>query len=151
MGSVSSLRGGRYVLPAFKDRRGPSLRFDAALKDGARVSVEGYGAPLGLVLHRSLGDRAKGWTISEPRTGSRVVGGHTRQGALDALAQRVAFEGGEIAFEAALKIAISVSLEAAYWPTGNSNGSTTPPSQAGSRGADRSDAADGSEFSHERR
>lgn len=109
-GSVSSLKGGPYVLPFFKDRRSPRLRIDAALNAGGRVSVEGYGAPFGLVLHRSLGDRSKGWSISEPRTGCRIARGHTRQGALDALAQRVAFEGGEIAFNVALESAISVAL-----------------------------------------
>lgn len=109
-GSVSSLKGGPYVLPFFKDRRSPRLRIDAALNVGGRVSVEGFEAPLGLVLHRSLGDRSKGWSISEPRTGSRVARGHTRQGALDALAQRVAFEGGEIAFKAAIESAISMAL-----------------------------------------
>lgn len=110
MGTVSSLRGGNYVLPSYKDRRSRGRAFDAVLNDGRRVRLNGAGAPFGLVLHRTLGEGDKGWSISEPRTGYRLARGDTRQKALDALAQMVAFEGGEIAFQTALERAISTAL-----------------------------------------
>ena len=112
MGSVYSLRGGGYVLPSYKDRGGHGVRFEATLKAGTRVPVSGFEAPLGLVLHRALGYSARGWTISEPSSGCRVAAGRTRQEALDALAQLVAYEGGEVPFRASLKSAVSVLLQA---------------------------------------
>lgn len=113
MGTVSSLRGCGYVLPSYKDRRTRGRAFDAALNDGRRVPLNGTEAPFGLVLHRTLGEGVKGWTISEPRTGYRVAGGDTRQMALDALAQLVAFEGGDAAFRSVLERAVTAILDTA--------------------------------------
>lgn len=106
--NVTSLLGFPYVLPHYPDKRGPTVTFMAliAAEEGkARVEVTGTRVVFDLVLHRQIvGDSAfarrhAAWAISEPTTGCRVSTGGTRQEALDALAERVAFLGGEAAFE----------------------------------------------------
>ena len=119
MGNVYSITGKAYVLPSLQDRRTASVGFDIALTSGARRATVGFTAPFGLVLHRAAADESTSrrpspladvWSISEPRTGCRVAGGGTRQQALDALAERVAYEGGPEAFESALQAAVAAVL-----------------------------------------
>lgn len=117
--NVTSLLGFPYVLPHYPDKRGPAVTFMAliAVQDGtARVEVTGTRVVFGLVLHRQIeGDgaffrRHAAWVISEPISGCRVATGGTRQEALDALAERVAFLGGEAAFEQAMKHGIQLAM-----------------------------------------
>ncbi len=119
MGNVYSITGKPYVLPSLKDRRTASVRFEIALATGGRRATVGFTAAFGLVLHRSPAAEAASrrrstlaevWTISEPRTGCRIVGGRTRQQALDALAERVAYEGGPEIFETAVQAAVAAML-----------------------------------------
>lgn len=89
-------------VPEFLDKRGPSITFQACLRDGEGcvIEVRGTKTIFGLVLHRSPnGVGWVRWVISEPSTGGAVAWGHTRQGALDDLALRVAYFGGEAAFQ----------------------------------------------------
>jgi hypothetical protein len=112
---VISILGARFVLPHYRDHRGPPATFRAMLIDDGSILVSGTGTVFGLVLHRSVESpvtvsqiyRRATWTISEPTTGCRVATGWTRQQALDALAERVAYLGGEDAFRVQLDIAIS--------------------------------------------
>ncbi|NNM65030.1 MAG: hypothetical protein HKL99_10530 [Burkholderiales bacterium] len=143
MGDVVSIRGSAYVEPRFKYRRGRRVEFEACLATGRRRKVIGTEAPFGLVLHRTLVPDAastewfglaKTWTISEPQTGCRVAEGVTRQAALDALAARVAYSGGEAAFTYALAQALA-SL--------NTKGETMQPAtQQGARVRHRADKID---------
>jgi hypothetical protein len=126
MGDVYSITGKPYVLPSLKDRRTASVRFDIALAAGGRRATVGFTAAFGLVLHRSpAAECASGrrspladvWTISEPRTGCRIIGGRTRQQALDALAERVAYEGGPALFELAVQAAVAALLSIGLPPS----------------------------------
>lgn len=96
------------------DRRGPTVTFRPHLrsKHGLVTQVYGTQTVFGLVLHRIIiPSGAKPgwlkWTISEPVTGCAIARGGTRQDALDNLALRVAYYGGEVAFQDRLEIAIS--------------------------------------------
>lgn len=117
--NVTSLLGHPYVLPNYLDKRGPAVTFIALIAaeaGAARVEVTGTRVVFGLVLHRQvLGDRPFArrhtWVISEPTTGCRVSTGGTRQEALDALAERVAFLGGEAAFEQAMAHGIQLATK----------------------------------------
>lgn len=117
--NVTSLLGFPYVLPNYPDKRGPAVTFMAliaAASGAARVEVTGTRVVFGLVLHRQImGDspfaRRHAWVISEPTTGCRVSTGGTRQEALDALAERVAFLGGEAAFEQAMAHGIQLATK----------------------------------------
>lgn len=122
-GSVFSMLGMPYVLPSYPDKRGPIVTFNAALSQQAGdkcevAEVTGTKVQFGLVLHRPVGmsqdqrpRQSVAWIISEPTTGLRVVWGCTRQDALDVLAERVAFYGGEPAFLKALEQGIQNAQE----------------------------------------
>lgn len=118
--NVTSLLGFPYVLPNYPDKRGPAVTFMALIaadEGAARVEVTGTRVVFDLVLHRQImGDspfarRHASWVISEPTTGCRVSTGGTRQEALDALAERVAFLGGEAAFEQAMAYGIQLAMK----------------------------------------
>jgi len=117
--NVVSILGGAYERPFFKDKRRSTLvEFKAQMNDGSVRLTSGSPAPLGLVLHRShvsgAWDRAaspgaamRRWTVSEPQSGGAVAHGPTRQAALDALAERVAYLGGVEAFRRELAAAMA--------------------------------------------
>lgn len=115
-GNVTSILGMPFVLPHYPDKRGPSVSFMAKLttKGGISVEVTGTRVVLGLILHRQIASdstfirRHAAWVISEPETGCLVATGSTRQEALNALAERVAHLGGEIAFMQAMKRGIQM-------------------------------------------
>lgn len=90
---------------------GKKMTFRALVASGFHIDVCGMRTAFGLVIHRIV--RRDGmrpgwhkWTISEPTTGRAVAWGCTKQDALEDLALRVAFWGGEAAFEKRLKDAI---------------------------------------------
>lgn len=65
--------------------------------------IVGTRTVLGLVIHPHLvaPGQALGWikwSISDPKSGLAAAHGNTRQGALDDLALKVAYVGGEAAF-----------------------------------------------------
>lgn len=116
--NVMTLGGVPYVLPRYPDKRGTSVSIKVKLKNIGSVSedvvlITGYKVVFDLVLHRTavlsgvttLRTYAQ-WTISEPLTGCRVVSGSTRQHAMDALAELVAFYGGEAVFNDRLSTAV---------------------------------------------
>ncbi len=118
--NVTSLLGFPYVLPHYPDKRGPAATFRALIDQGGGpvlVDVTGTRVVFGLILHRQvLGHgtfvrRHAAWVISEPTTGRRVATGCSRQDALDALAERVAFLGGEVAFLVALEHGIQLAMK----------------------------------------
>lgn len=94
-----------------RDNRGAGVAFQASIRGESVVEVRGTRTVFGLVLHRiiipagaKLGWRK--WTISEPVTGCAIASGCTRQDALDDLALRVAYFGGEAAFRTMLETAV---------------------------------------------
>lgn len=104
---VISLRTRQALtLLEYRDRRGASVSFKANTCKGW-IEVSGTATVLGLVLHRSIdGDKAPSWAcwnVSDPVSGLRASSGHTRQAALDDLALRVAYVGGEPEFKAFVK------------------------------------------------
>lgn len=120
MSQVTSILGMPYNLPLYSDKRKPKATFRAAVFHGGSedndrefIEITGTRVAFGLVLHRQVPaaqDRAIArpviWAISEPATGCRIVSGWTRQVALDTLAERVAFLGGEEAFRQAVEAGI---------------------------------------------
>lgn len=121
LNKLTSILGMPYVLPEYIDKRSPKVTFDAFIfaegKDQL-LEVTGNKVVFDLVLHRRIrfddsptfigyGE----WVISEPTTGCRVSYGSTRQDALDALAERVAYCGGEANFRKQLENAINNTLE----------------------------------------
>lgn len=119
MGQVTSILGNPYKLPHYPDKRGSkeifqAVVFRAGCDDCEVINVAGTGVVFGLVLHRQITQAQTPpgwavWAISEPTTGCRVVSGRTRQDALDTLAERVAFLGGEDAFRRAIAAGISAT------------------------------------------
>lgn len=116
---VTSILGMPFVLPHYPDRRGPAVTFMAQLtvKEGSSsVEVTGSRVAFGLLLHRQIAResafvrRHAAWIISEPTTGCRVAMGSTRQDALDALAERVAYFGGEAAFVQVMERGIQMTM-----------------------------------------
>lgn len=95
-------------IPEFPDKRGQSITFQACMRDGGVIEVRGTRTIFGLVLHRSLNSGGwERWAVSEPHTGKSMACGHTRQGALDDIALRVAYYGGEAAFKQLADYAVS--------------------------------------------
>lgn len=74
--------------------------------------VPGTRTVLGLILHRMPygGPGLHRWHISEPRTGHWLACGHSRQAALDDLALKVAFHGGEEVFLQGIEAAVFALL-----------------------------------------
>lgn len=114
-GKVTSILGMPYVLPHYADKRDPAVTFVAQLTP-ARVEVTGSRVAFGLVLHRQIAHecafirRHAAWVISEPTTRCRVATGSTRQEALEALAEHVAYFGGESAFVQAIERGIQMAM-----------------------------------------
>lgn len=115
---VTSILGMPFVLPHYPDKRSPTVTFMAQLTVGdgtTSVEVSGSRVAFGLVLHRQIAResafvrRHAAWVISEPTTGCRVATGSTRQEALDALAEHVAYFGGEAAFVQAMDRGIQMT------------------------------------------
>jgi hypothetical protein len=107
-------------VPEFPDKGGAKVAFRANMRDTNEqpTEVSGTRTVFGLVLHRYLAPPGGQptwcrWTISEPTTGGAVAWGRTRRDALDDLALRVAFYGGEKAFQEVLQRAIAQHMEAA--------------------------------------
>jgi len=125
---VTSILGMPFVLPHYPDKRGPAVTFVAQLTGNqgpASVEVTGSRVAFGLVLHRQITResafirRHAAWVISEPTTGCLVATGSTRQEALDALAEHVAYFGGEAAFVQAMERGIQMAM-----PEGKHRGGT---------------------------
>lgn len=118
-GNVTSILGMPFVLPHYPDKRGPAITFMAQLTvdaEAASVEVTGSRVAFGLILHRQIAresafiSRQAAWVISEPTTGCRVATGSTRQEALDALAECVAYFGGEASFTQAMERGIQMAM-----------------------------------------
>jgi len=122
--NITSILGMAYVLPEYIVKRGPKVTFDAFVFAGGKdhsFTVTGNKVVFDLVMHRRIRfedslslSRYGEWVISEPITGCRVSYGRTRQDALDALAERVAYCGGEAKFRKQLDNAINNTLAANY-------------------------------------
>jgi hypothetical protein len=119
--NVVSLLRKPYALPHYVDKRGRSVTFFArAFLDDPNewelVEVSGTAVVFDLVLHKQIdmgqprGIQSEAWAISEPATGCLIVSGQTRQSALDALAMRVAYFGGEDHFRQALENSVRQTL-----------------------------------------
>lgn len=97
---ISLYTGRAFEPPVYRDIRGPRASFNASTKQGL-IEVQGTDAALGLVLHRTIEEnpthRWGRWVVSDPVSGFRVSAGKTRQGALDDLALKVGYLGGEAA------------------------------------------------------
>lgn len=113
--NVFSLLGFPIVgVPEYRAVNGKKMTFQALVASddgGFHIDVCGTRTAFGLVIHRivtrdGLRPGWLKWTISEPTTGRAVAWGCTKQDALEDLALRVAFWGGEEAFEKRLQDAI---------------------------------------------
>lgn len=100
---ISIFTGSRIdQIPFYRDCHAQQESVRLNMDDGDRV-VQGHRAVFGLVIHRNPDQTASDlWTLTEPVTGCRVVGGKTRREALDNLAIRVALYGGPRSFEHSL-------------------------------------------------
>lgn len=111
--NVFSLYGARITeVPEYRDKRGPRVFFAAQMRDMSEpVMLQGNETVFGLVMHRLYLRPTDPpvwikWVISEPTTGASVASGNTRRCALEDLAWKVAFYGGETAFKRMLTDAV---------------------------------------------
>lgn len=112
MGTVTSIRKTPYNLPVYTDCRGEKVSIrvliDESEEENKWKTVTGEKTVHGLILHRSIGGNQTNqkWALTEPGTGRRVVTGHTRQDALDGIAELVAYYGGAEEFRKVMKLAV---------------------------------------------
>lgn len=94
-------------VPEYADKCRAKITFTPAVMAGHRKQpVIGTKTVFGLVLHRHLRNGYQGicrWIISDPGTGRAIAWGRTRKDALEDLALRVAFHGGEDEFDRRLQ------------------------------------------------